>query len=988
MNDEVLVNRSLVKQWLAWAMVWLTVFPLVGLLVSIKFHEPDFLGGISWLTFGRLRPVHVNGVIFGAFSTTFIALAYYFVPRLCGVRMYKEEWGRWLLWIWNAFIVFGAISFMLGYNSGLEAGEFEWPFAILRFIVLSAVTIQIMGTIWRRKERRFYVAMWYTTAAFIWTVMNLVLGDVILKYVPAFSGVNSAAMHGLYIHYIVGLWLTPAGLATIYYFIPVSSKNPLYSHRLSLLGFWSLALFYPFVGIHHYLYSPIPNMNQTMAITTSMFLIIPVWAVTVNFFGTMAGRWGTILGGGGGDNYAAKFLILGAIYYFLGCFQGSTEALRRVQQLTHFNDFVISHSHLTVFGAMVLWVIGGLYYVWPRVTGRELWSNRLGSWHLWLTITGFSLMAAVLTAMGFVQGSMLEYQANFVDTVKELKPWWAVRSLSGLTMDIGFVLLVINLYKTAREGKPVEREVPDTSLWEPTPSTMAPPRGSWVETPSTVFLAAGLGFFFLAVFVQGIVPWMMPQTRTDTVIDEATKKPIRVADYTPLEARGRKVYIREGCWYCHSQYVRSVTGETLRWGPVSQAGEYAYDFPHLFGTRRIGPDLTRVGRKYGDDWNTAHHWNPRHVVPDSIMPSFPWLFNPAKGNEPPRLNDDGKALVAYLQRLGTGIGDWRETFIPTRLSSGVSLTMDPRERAQLVLLGKEVYERRCIGCHGENGDGQGPSAVFLDPKPRDFTRGVFKFRSTPGKDSLPTDGDLFITVTHGLWGTAMPTWQEISERERIAVIQYIKTFSDRWAKEPVGEPIPVPPEPPVTEASIENGEKLFHGKAICYLCHGAAGQGDGILAKGLTDVWGHQEHPANFTLPAGEHGGVKLGHDGDHIFKTIMTGVGGTPMPEFESQLIPPDLRKRNSCAAPQGLTPMGIWDIVHYVQSLRVQAHAGELVAVGLKTSDRTEALSTVWASLSDAAQTGHLDHGVIQEELAQLDKHPLKVAQGPAPAFPGGRP
>jgi len=950
MDTEELVNKSLVKHWAAWALVWLMTFPLVGLMVSIKFHNPDFLGGISWLTFGRMRPVHVNGVIFGAFSTSFIALLYYYVPRLCGVRMYKEEWGWWLLWIWNAFVFLGSLSFLMGYNSGLEAGEYEWPFNILRFVALSLITVQILGTILRRKEKRFYVAMWYTTAAFVWTLFNLILGNVVLSYVPALTGVNSAAMHGLYIHYIVGLWLTPAGLATIYYFIPLSTKNPLFSHRLSLLGFWSLAFFYPFVGIHHYLYSPIPNMNQTWAITTSMLLIIPVWAVTVNFFGTMVGRWGAVAGGGGGDNYAAKFLILGAIYYFLGCFQGSTEALRRIQQLTHFNDFVISHSHLTVFGAMVVWTIGGLYYVWPRVTGRQLWSDRLASWHLWLTITGFTLMAVVLTAMGFVQGSMLEYNVNFVDTVKELKPWWFARSLSGLTMDIGIALMVINLYRTAREGKPLEKEQ-ETSLWAKDTPVQAGAKGSWIESPSTVALVAGMGFFSLAVFVQGVIPWLMPETRTTTVIDEVTRKPIQVADYTPLESHGRAVYIREGCWYCHSQYVRPVTGENLRWGPVSQAGEYVYDFPHLLSTRRIGPDLTRVGRKYADGWHIAHHWNPRHVVPDSIMPAFPWLFEPVKGNETPQLNEDGKALIAYVQRLGTGIGDWRENFIPTRLSTGVALHVDSEDRDELVSFGKSVYERRCIGCHGEKGDGNGPSAVFFDTKPRDFTRGIFKFRSTPGKDSLPTDADLFITVTHGVWGTPMPTWQDIPERERFAVIQYIKTFSDRWKKEQVGVPITVTSEPPVTQASIQNGDKLFHSKATCFMCHGAEGKGDGILAGALKDVWGHPIRPANFTLPAGVHGGVKLGHDGEHIFKTIMTGVGGTPMPAFQGTLKPDE-----------------VWDIVHYEQSLRVKAHQSELIAAGLKDQDRPEALSRIWQSLSASAAEGRIEQALLEQELAEL--------------------
>ena len=239
--------------------------------------------------------------------------------------------------------------------------------------------------------------------------MNLVLG-IILPY--TISGINSAAFHGLYIHYIVGLWLTPAGYVLIYYFLPISARNPIYAHKLSLVGFWSLALFYPFVGIHHYLYSPIADWAETIAIVTSMLLIIPVWTVLVNFFGTMMGRWDTF-----GTNLPAKFLIMGAIMYLLGCFQGSTEALRSIQQPTHFTDFVISHSHLTVFGTFVVWAMGGLVYVWPRVCGRELWSFRLGNWAFWLITVGISTMGLVLTAAGLQQGFQWMAGTEWLDTV-------------------------------------------------------------------------------------------------------------------------------------------------------------------------------------------------------------------------------------------------------------------------------------------------------------------------------------------------------------------------------------------------------------------------------------------------------------------------------------------------------------------------------------------------------------------------------------------
>ncbi len=955
MDSTELVNKRIVKAWGWWGLIWLTVFPLVGALVSIKFHNPNFLGEAPWLTFGRLRPVHVNGVIFGAFSTVFIALLYYAVPRLCGTRLYKEEWSLGLLGLWNAFLILGSASLMLGYNLGLEAAEFEWPFNLLRFLVLGGVTIQVLGTIFKRTERRFYVSLWYIAAAFVWTLFNLVLGNVVLAY-GDITGINSAAMHGLFIHYIVGLWLTPAGLAIIYYFLPLSTKQSLFSHKLSLLGFWSLAFFYPFVGTHHYLFSPIPYWTQTISIVTSMLLIIPVWTVTVNFFGTVRRRWGAVLGGTDADAYAGKFLILGALYYLLGCFQGSVEALRRMQELTHFNDFVIAHSHLTVFGSMVVWAVGGLYYIWPRLTGRQLWSARLASWHLWLTIGGFSVMAVGLTAQGFVQGSMLEYGANFVDTVEEMKPWWVARTLGGVAMDVALVLMLINFYKSSRDGEAFAAE----EEARPAPKVpMAPlPRSNWLETPSTVVVVAGIVFFSLAVGTQGIAPLFTTQEQVAEVEDVVTGVQVDVPPYTPLEQKGREVYIREGCWYCHSQYIRPVTGESFRWGPVSQAGEYARDHPHLFSTRRIGPDLTRIGRRYSDGWHAAHHWSPREVVPDSIMPRFPWLFEKNGAQEPPTLNPDGKALVAYLQRLGTSIGDWRESFAPTRIAQGVDVAQGRHVREALVPLGKKVYRRRCQGCHGTQGDGKGPAARFLDPKPRDFTRGVFKFRSTPGKDSLPTNSDLFVTLTHGLWGTAMPPWYSLSDRERMGVIQYIKTFSDRWDQEEVKPSIVVPREPSVTLASIEQGRALFQNN--CMACHGKEGQGDGPLAKTLQDVWGNKVRPANFTLPAGEPGGVKLGHDSRHVFTTIMTGVGGTPMPTFRNQLKPDQ-----------------VWNLVHFVQSLRVQAYLDELRARGAREEDLESASRRIWAMLSEAADRGQLKDHVVQKVASKSTAGSVAASQ-----------
>ena len=434
-------------------MFWLLLAPSVGVMLSGLFNYPDYLGSSLELTFGRLRPIHVNGVIFGAFSTLFIGECYYLVPRLCGVRVPGRNGACRSPGCGHLVSAAALISLPFGNNHGLEAGEFPLFAEIPLFLVTADATAQFLITIGPAPRAAALCR------ALVSDRRLRVDGDesrarsFILPY--TISGINSAAFHGLYIHYIVGLWLTPAGYVLIYYFLPVSVRNPIYAHKLSLVGFWSLALFYPFVGIHHYLYSPIADWAETIAIVTSMLLIIPVWTVLVNFFGTVMGRWDTI-----GRNLPAKFLIMGSLMYLAGCFQGSTEALRSIQQPTHFTDFVISHSHLTVFGTFVVWAIGGLVYVWPRACGRELWSCTMGNWSFWLITVGISTMGLVLTAGGLQQGFQWMAGTEWLDTILAMRPYWLVRTVAGVSMDIGMTLLVVDLMMTALASRPAPAERP------------------------------------------------------------------------------------------------------------------------------------------------------------------------------------------------------------------------------------------------------------------------------------------------------------------------------------------------------------------------------------------------------------------------------------------------------------------------------------------------------------------------------------------------
>jgi len=395
-----------------------------------------------------------------------------------------------------------------------------------------------------------------------------------------------------------------------------------------------------------------------------------------------------------------------------------------------------------------------------------------------------------------------------------------------------------------------------------------------------IALTAGLTFIGLAILIQGIIPAMMKETEikyvTRTVRTELGDLKDLQSDslpYTELEEKGRHIYIREGCWYCHSTYIRPVTGEERRWGPVSQVGEYAFDIPHTFGTRRIGPDLLRVGGKYGNDWHMVHFFDARIIVPASIMPKFTWLFEKKDNSFVP--NDDGEAIIAFVQKLGMNRGKWRDTFTYQISSTGSSSISGPGS----IKHGEQVYRKRCIGCHGEKGDGKGPAAAFFQKVlPRDFTSGTYKFRTTPS-GSLPNDPDIYRTITVGVRGTAMPPWYMLPEADRWDVVHYIKTFSNDFRDFPPDPPFYVPPAPEPAVDMIARGEELY-ATFQCFVCHGKEGKGDGPSASTLSDDWGNKIEPANFTT-----GIFKVGPRPEDIYRTVMTGLNGTPMPSYDAIL-------------------------------------------------------------------------------------------------------
>ena len=548
-----------------------------------------------------------------------------------------------------------------------------------------------------------------------------------------------------------------------------------------------------------------------------------------------------------------------------------------------------------------------------------------------------------------------------------------------------------------------------------------------------VTLVAGIAFFFLALITQGFLPFFEPSARTARVtavvrtdLGQLKWMLTQATAYTPLEQRGRDVYLREGCWYCHSQYVRPVTGETRRWGPVTEAGEYVYDVPHLFGTRRIGPDLMRVGLKFSNEWHFAHFWNPRMLSPDSVMAPYRGLFErpaqavaivddgagnrtlektplterlfdfaskehirltpnadgllfvptQARGKAPiiliPREEYKGstvqiaaetpdlQALVAYVQKLGMNRGKWRDLFEPQSLEI-MDVTL-PRSE-EWIAHGKEVYERRCLGCHGEKGDGNGPAATFLYlQRPRDFTAAVFKFRLT--KEPVPTDGDLLRTISRGVRGTAMPPWYDLPLNDRLAVIQYIKYVLavDRsdpakpyafFAEEPPGPPLYIGKPPAPSQQLLDRGKEVWE-QAKCWECHGKSGKGDGEKAAGLKDDLGFTMVPADLTS-----GQFKSGPAVEDIFRTVTTGLSGTPMPSYRDAF--PDEDR---------------WALAYYV--LALSAYKDPLTGQPLKIADTDRAALDDLNLKADTPENAYVPGQGSPQKAAALGTTPQTATKG----------
>ena len=436
-------SERVVLSWFYSSTFWLVLGMSAGLLTAIKFVYPDFWGHIAYLTMGRARPVHVNAVAFGFLSQAQIGAALYIIPRLVRRPFYSPTLARYALWVWNLALVIGIGGLFFGYTEGREYAELIAPADWLLIGALAMLVVGFLMTIALRREKQLYVSVWYIVGSLLWMPIVFLVGN---STFVAMSGLNDAITNWFYGHNILGLWFTTMGVGAAYYLLPIMARQPLWSHRLSLVGFWALAIFYAPIGAHHILQAPIPEYLKTISVFFSGMLMLPVLTVLSNFYLTMGGRWRLIV-----DDLPTRFLMTGALHYLVTCVQGPLQASRWLNPYIHFTNWVVAHAHVALLGTFAFWMWAAAYYILPRILKREFPSRGLIAAHYWLSFLGFFLFFGSLMVAG-LQQSMGWWMGDPVQKViLYLRPMFFMRMVGGGALLLGNILFAYNIWLMARQ---------------------------------------------------------------------------------------------------------------------------------------------------------------------------------------------------------------------------------------------------------------------------------------------------------------------------------------------------------------------------------------------------------------------------------------------------------------------------------------------------------------------------------------------------------
>ena len=625
--EQFSYDNRIVRDFAIATVLWGVVGMLVGLIAAIQLFLPAANLDIAQITFGRIRPLHTNAVIFAFVGNGMFMGIYYSLQRLCKARMFSDLLSKIHFWGWQAIIVSAALTLVSGITTSKEYAELEWPIDIAIALVWVVFTINLLGTIIKRRERHMYVAIWFyiataVTVALLHIVNSLAIPVSLFKSYSIYAGVQDALVQWWYGHNAVAFFLTTPYLGLMYYFLPKAANRPVFSYRLSIIHFWALIFLYIWAGPHHLLYSSLPDWAQSLGSVFSIMLIAPSWGGMLNGLLTLRGAWDKVR-----RDPVLKFMVVAVTAYGMSTLEGPLLSIKSVNALSHFTDWTIAHVHTGALGWNGFLTFGVLYWLVPRLYKTTLFSVKAATYHFWIGLLGMLFYVVPIYWAGVTQGLMwkqfnaegfLQYP-NFLETVTQILPMYRMRAIGGSLYLAGVLIMVWNLIKTAKSGE-LEADTPMQA-----PSLESTPIGDethayrhrWLERKPVLFTVLAL----VAVAIGGLIE-MIPMWVVRTNIPMISS----VKPYTPLELAGRDLYIREGCVGCHSQMIRPFRSETERYGPYSKSGEYVYDHPFLWGSKRTGPDLLRVGKKYPDAWHYKHMENPESTSPGSIMPRYVWLI--------------------------------------------------------------------------------------------------------------------------------------------------------------------------------------------------------------------------------------------------------------------------------------------------------------------------------------------------------------------------
>lgn len=628
MNQEKFsYDDAIVKKFALATVVWGGIAFLVGLIAALQLASWKFNFNAEWLTFGRLRPLHTNAAIFAFAGNAIFAGIYYSTQRLLKARMFSDGLSKFHFWGWQAIIVAAAITLPLGLSQSKEYAELEWPIDLAIAVVWVAFGVNFFMTLLRRRERHMYVAIWFYIATILTVGVLHIINSIEIpvswfQSYPVYAGVQDALVQWWYGHNAVAFFLTTPFLGLMYYFIPKAVGRPVYSYRLSIVHFWSLVFIYIWAGPHHLLYTALPEWAQTLGVVFSVMLWAPSWGGMINGLLTMRGAWDRVR-----SEPILKFFAAAVTFYGMATFEGPLLSIKSVSAIGHYTDWIIAHVHGGALGWNGFLTFGMLYYLVPKLWKTNLYSRSLANTHFWIGTVGILLYIISMWASGVTQGLMLQaidesgrlVYPDFVETVMRIVPLYWIRAIGGTMFLAGFVVMCYNLWKTVQLApRTTEEDVVTARSLAPLPTAQL---GRSMHRRLEA-LAPTFSVLTLIAILVGSVIEILPTILMHTYVDSNDK----TVPYTALELAGRDIYVKEGCYTCHSQMIRQLPGDVLRYGPASTPEESMYDRPFQWGSKRTGPDLARVGGKYPNMWHFRHMLDPRSVTPNSLMPAYPWLL--------------------------------------------------------------------------------------------------------------------------------------------------------------------------------------------------------------------------------------------------------------------------------------------------------------------------------------------------------------------------